>query len=169
MDKPISMSVKDFLIRQMAVKLMTPESTIEAVINHEHQSAAQALQTNYSVELSGFGKFYFNVKRARKKVEKEISKIRYFSSLMEDASISEAKRQSAKNKLTNTVNNLRTLKPRIDELFPDLRGVAEQLISSFPHEGADREGEQGANGDMREMHLSFGGEEKEAGLQNQKI
>lgn len=143
-EKPISMSVKDFLIRQMAVKLMVPESTIEAVINHQHQAAAQALQKHMSVELSGFGKFYFNVKRARKKVEREISKIALFSSWANNPELPEAKRISSRNKLNNTVNSLITLKPRIDELFPDLRGVAEQLISSFQPQGTDRTSEQGA-------------------------
>jgi nucleoid DNA-binding protein len=163
-EKPISMSMKDFIIRQMAVKLMVSESTIESVLNHQFQEASKALQKNYSVELSGFGKMYFNVKRARKRVEKDISKIAYFHSLAIDEGLSEAKRISSLNKLNNTVNDLRILKPRIDELFPDLRGVAEQLISRFQPEGADRINESGASFDMLQMHLPVGSEEKEAQL-----
>ena len=41
-DKPISLSVKDYLIRKLAVKMMTSEKTIEAVVNHQFQSAQQA-------------------------------------------------------------------------------------------------------------------------------
>lgn len=162
MDKPISMTMKDFIIRQMAVKMMITEPVIEAVINHQHQSAAQAMQKHYSVELSGFGKFYFNVGRARKKVEKEMSKIQLFSRQVADGSLSEAKRQSSLNKLNNTVNSLIILKPRIDELFPDLRGLAEQLISSFQPQRADSPGEQGENEHLREMHLPLRGEEEKA-------
>ena len=62
MDKPISMSVKDFLIRTLAVKMMTSEKTIEAVVNHQFQSANEAMDLNSSVEIAGFGKFFFNNK-----------------------------------------------------------------------------------------------------------
>ena len=68
MDKPISLSMKDYLIRRLAVKLMTSEKTIEAVINHQFQSANEALLNNKTIEISGFGKFIFNDKKAVKKM-----------------------------------------------------------------------------------------------------
>ena len=43
MDKPISMSVKDYLVRTLAVKMMVSEKTIETVINHQFQSANEAI------------------------------------------------------------------------------------------------------------------------------
>ena len=52
MDKPISLSVKDFIIRKMAVKLMMSEKTIDDVINHQFNSANEALKYNNSVEIS---------------------------------------------------------------------------------------------------------------------
>ena len=69
MDKPTTMSVKDFLIRKLAVKLMVGEKTIEAVVNHQFSSANEALEENNSIEVSGFGKFYFNRNKALKKIE----------------------------------------------------------------------------------------------------
>jgi len=57
MDKPISMSVKDFLVRTLAVKMMMNEKMIEAVINHQFQSANVAMDLNNSIYISGFGKF----------------------------------------------------------------------------------------------------------------
>ena len=53
--------MKDYLIRRLAVKLMTSEKTIETVINHQFQSANEALLNNKTIEISGFGKFIFNV------------------------------------------------------------------------------------------------------------
>ena len=69
----MSMSVKDYLIRIMAVKEMMSEKTIEAIVNHQFQSANLALQEHYSVEISGFGKFLFNHKKALKKLDKMYS------------------------------------------------------------------------------------------------
>ena len=60
-NKPISMSMKDYLIRVQSVKAMMSEKIIEAVVNHQFQSASLAMRTNNSIELSGFGKFYFNI------------------------------------------------------------------------------------------------------------
>ena len=67
-NKPASMSMKDYLIRVLAVKAMMSEKTIEAVVNHQFQSASLAMKTNNSIELSGFGKFYFNMKKAIKRL-----------------------------------------------------------------------------------------------------
>jgi len=69
MDRPVSLSIKDFLIRKLAVKLMREEQMIEDVISHQYKSANKALLTNDSVEISGFGKFYFNHKKAQKNLE----------------------------------------------------------------------------------------------------
>ena len=49
MDKPISLSVKDYLIRRLAPKLLTSEKVIEAVINHQFQSANEAMYSNKTV------------------------------------------------------------------------------------------------------------------------
>ena len=95
MDKPISMSVKDYLIRLMSVKMMLSEKTIEAVVNHQFQSANVALQENNSLEISGFGKFYFNQKKAQKRMEKMLSKAELFAKQAADESLSEQRRNSA--------------------------------------------------------------------------
>ncbi len=138
MDKPISMSVKDFLIRKLSVQLMTSEKTIEAVVNHQFQNANIALQENMSVEISGFGKFYFNKKKAQKKMDKMLSKAELFEKQVNNPELSEQKRRSAANKLANTLIGIETLKPKIDaELLTDLRGVEEQVDSTSSFEEAN--------------------------------
>ncbi|MFN9901185.1 MAG: HU family DNA-binding protein, partial [bacterium] len=72
-DKPISLSVKDYLIRKMAVKMMVSEKTIEAVVNHQFQTAHDAIFQHKSLEISGFGKFFFNEKKAHKMMETFLS------------------------------------------------------------------------------------------------
>ena len=142
MDKPISMSVKDFLIRKLSVSLMISEKTIEAVVNHQFRSANVALQDNNTVEISGLGKFHFNYKKAQKKMEKMVSKANLFSSQVNNVELTDQKRLSSNNKLVNTLAQIETLKPKLNvEHQPDLRGMEEQVDSSSSYEGADQIGE----------------------------
>ena len=139
MDKPISMSIKDYLIRKLAVQLLTSEKTIEAIVNHQFRSANVALQDNNTVEISGLGKFYFNYKKAVKKMEKMVSKANLFYSQVNNMELSEQKRNSSANKLANTLAQIETLKPKLNvEHQPDLRGMEEQVDSSSTYEGADQ-------------------------------
>lgn len=113
MDKPMSMSVKDFLIRTMAVKLMISEKTIETVINHQFQSANQAMDTNKSIEISGFGKLFFNDKKAIKRIEKLEGKIAAMEKNIVSPDTTEQKKKSSKVTLEKTKLSLSLLKPRI--------------------------------------------------------
>jgi nucleoid DNA-binding protein len=113
MDRPMSMSIKDYLIRKLAVKMMVSEKVIETVINHQFQSATTAMYTSQSVELSGFGKFFFNTKKAQKKMEKLLSKKALFERQAVDEQLSEQRRASAFNKLMNTLEQIETLKPKL--------------------------------------------------------
>lgn len=113
MDKPQSMSVRDYLVRTLAVKLMVPEKTIDAIVVHQFHEANAALQGNDSIEISGFGKFLFNQRKAQKKMEKLLSKDRVFREIIANPETSEAKRQSAINKLNNNTLSIETLKPKI--------------------------------------------------------
>lgn len=107
------MSIKDYLIRKLAVKMMVSEKVIETVINHQFQSATTAMYTSQSVELSGFGKFFFNTKKAQKKMEKLLSKKALFERQAVDEQLSEQRRASAFNKLMNTLEQIETLKPKL--------------------------------------------------------
>jgi len=137
MDKPMSMSVKDYLIRILAVKMMVDEKTVEAVVNHQFTSCLEAMKTNDSVELSGFGKMYFNRNKANKKYEKGLSKKAFFQKQVDDESLSPAKRLSALNKLNNTILGLENLKPKVDEFVANLSGMEEQAVPFSRNEGAN--------------------------------
>ena len=128
MDKPISMSVKDYLVRTLAVKMMISEKTIETVINHQFQSANEAMDTNNSIEISGFGKFYFNEKKAKKRLEDLIRKKNLMLEFLASAETSEQKKRSSQVTLEKTealINLLKTKTTYEDQLLSDLRGLEE--------------------------------------------
>lgn len=128
MDKPISMSVKDFLIRTLAVKMLTSEKTIEAVVNHQFQSANEAMDTNNSLEISGFGKFYFNEKKAKKRLTELCTKRDAMAKFAADESLPEQRRNRSKVTLEKTEASINLLKPKVtyeDQLLPGVRGMEE--------------------------------------------
>jgi nucleoid DNA-binding protein len=128
MDKPINMSVKDYLVRTLAVKMLISEKTIEAVINHQFQSANEAMDLNNSLEISGFGKFYFNEKKATKRIGALNAKKTAMETIIADETTSEQKRRSSQVTLDKTealINLLKTKTIYEDQLLSDLRGVEE--------------------------------------------
>ena len=128
MDKPISMSVKDYLVRTLAVKMLISEKTIEAVINHQFQSANEAMDFNNSLEIAGFGKFYFNEKKATKRIGALNAKKTAMETIIADETTSEQKRRSSQVILDKTealINLLKTKTIYEDQLLSDIRGVEE--------------------------------------------
>ena len=127
MDKPLSLSVKDFLIRKMAVKLLTSEKIIEAVINHQFTSANNALLKHNSLEISGFGKLLFNVKKANKKLETMLIQKEKLQAHLTNPEVSEKRKETAKAKLDSLEIAIEILKPKIEDVRPqqDLRGMEE--------------------------------------------
>jgi len=113
--KPRSLSVKDYLVRVLAVKMLTSEKTIEAVIDHQYQSANEAMANNCSVEIAGFGKMFFNKKKAIKQMDRLLSYKAIHEQTLLDENITETKRQSLLVKLDNIQMAIESLKPRIDE------------------------------------------------------
>ena len=125
MDKPKSLSVKDYIIRKMSIKMLIPEKTIDSVITHQFSSAITALNTNNSVEISGFGKFTFNEKKAIKKLEKYYMFKDTFERTLADSNASEQRKRSAQTKLDNIIIAINTLKTKINESKSDIRGMEE--------------------------------------------
>jgi nucleoid DNA-binding protein len=138
MDKPVSLSVKDFLIRKMAVKILKSEKVIEAVINHQFTSANSALLKHNSLELSGFGKLLFNVKKAHKKFDRMLAQKEALQRQLVNPDVSEKRKETAKAKLDSLEIAIEILKPKIDvRLQQDLRGMEEQSNSPCPSENVN--------------------------------
>ncbi len=150
MERPKSLTIKDFLIRKMSVRMLIPEFTLDAIVSHQFQSANQAMLNTKSVEISGFGKFVFNDKKAVKKMEKLLSQKALFERLMNDDSLSEQRRNNARLKYESVTLNISVLKPKItnNEIKSDLRGMEEQASSTSSIERVDTKDISGENIDM---------------------
>lgn len=131
------MSMKDFLIRVQAVKMMKSEKTIEAVVNHQFQSTNLAMRTNNSVELSGFGKFFFNIKKAQKRLDSLRDRKVYIEEALKDELLAEQRRKRYDTMLQNVILDIEFLKSKTNEFQSNLRGMEEQVDSSLGHETTD--------------------------------
>lgn len=131
MDKPLSLSVKDYIIRKLSIKMKLTEKVIDNVVTHQFSSANEALVKNKSVEISGFGKFVFNDKKAISKMAKLHIQKGIFENMVNSVELSEQRKASATVKLQNVLLMIETLKPKISyETKSDLRGMEEPSDSS---------------------------------------
>jgi len=99
----------------MSTKMVISERVINQVITHQFDGVHDALKTNNSVELSGFGKFLFNKKKAKKHVSKlEDIKLGY-EKMIADENTPEKKLNYIKSKLSRLNLTLMSLKPKLDD------------------------------------------------------
>jgi nucleoid DNA-binding protein len=172
MDKPISMSVKEYLSRLLSIKKDIPLKTIEAIVDHQFQSANKALRNNnYSIEISGFGKFLFLHSKAHKKYIKNLSKEKYFTRQINDPSVSEERRKQCERNLKQTLEWLENIKPKINngEHITNIRRLEKQIDPSILYEGIDRKYVSGENGSMQELPILLREQEEANGLDNTKV
>ena len=140
MDKPRSLSMKDYLVRILAVKMMVPEKTLDAVISHQFQSANEAMLTNKSIEISGFGKFFFNQKKAEKKM---LTLIAMKEALEKKIQNPEHDTALNRTKLESVKAAILALKPKLEyEPVSDLRGLEEQSASPSEIESPHQRNQQ---------------------------
>lgn len=114
MDKPQSLSVKDYLVRTLAVKLMVSEKVIDTVVSHQFSEANSALKLHDSIEISGFGKFFFNHKKAVKKLEKMYGQKESLERIIDSPNASDQRKNSAQMKLTSLLMAIEHLKSKLD-------------------------------------------------------
>lgn len=112
-NKPNSMSVREYLVRILSVDVAIPEKIVEAVVNHQFQSANEAMDLNKSLEISGFGKFLFNDKKAIKKMAYLVKKLELYNSQLNDNAITESKTIKLKEVIRITEKQIEQLKPKI--------------------------------------------------------
>lgn len=107
--------IKDFIIRRLTVDLGIPESTIRTVVDDTFTKAIKATATNKSVEIAGWGTFYFSDKKAKKMLEKYKSQIDLFTKILENPELTQRQINNAEAKLAVAKKNLEELLPRINE------------------------------------------------------
>jgi hypothetical protein len=114
-NKPVSMTVKDWLVKRLSLDMMISESVIHRVVDHQMNGVRKALETNKSVEVSGFGKFLFNQKKAERKLVKLYDIKKQHDLVIADETQLERKRASAEFKLHKLMMDIELLKKRICE------------------------------------------------------
>lgn len=95
--------------------MVISEKIIDSVVTHQFDSANDALNTNKSVEISGFGKFFFNDKKAVTQYNKLLNIKRTYEKALADEDISDTKRNALQLKMQIVESSIKTLKPKIDE------------------------------------------------------
>ncbi len=70
MDKTSTLSIKNYIVRKMAVDLAVPEKTIIAVVDHQFASFCEAVKHKNSLELPGIGRWIFKSRTAAANLEK---------------------------------------------------------------------------------------------------
>jgi hypothetical protein len=114
MNKPTSMSIKEWIIKRMSIRLVVSEKIIDQVITHQFDSANDALNVNKSVEISGFGTFNFNQKKALTQYNKLLAIEKAYNNMLLDEKITEVKRNAVTLKLQIIAVSIKTLKPKIN-------------------------------------------------------
>ena len=114
------MTVKEWIIKKMSINMVISEKTLDAVVTHQFDSANDALNIHKSVEISGFGKFYFNQKKAQGQYDKYVRIKQSYENLLADESISDKKRHSTEQKMISILNDIKILKPKINEPGTDI-------------------------------------------------
>jgi nucleoid DNA-binding protein len=113
MNKPASMSHKEWMIKRLSIQLVISEKIIDAVINNQFDTAHDALVNNNSIEFSGFGKFVFNVKRAEKRMLKFESQKAAFALQLEDETLTASMRIKVEKRLETALDNIKALAPKL--------------------------------------------------------
>jgi nucleoid DNA-binding protein len=138
-DKPIAMSVKDYLIKVMSIRMKVGEKEIEAVVNHQFAEALEATKKCNSLEFSGFGNFTFNEKKAKRKIEKLEEKIRVYEDRLQRGEMNEKRLEYTRKVIEDTIDSINYIKSKINETKGDLRGLEEQTGSTGGVEGGNSE------------------------------
>jgi hypothetical protein len=95
--------------------MVISEKIIDSVVTHQFDSANDALNINKSVEISGFGKFFFNDKKAITQYNKLLNIKRTYENALAEENISDTKRNALELKMQIVESSIKTLKPKIDE------------------------------------------------------
>jgi hypothetical protein len=99
----------------MAISMVVSEKTIDNVVTHQFDSANDALNIHDSIEISGFGKFYFNQKKAQTQYNKLVKIKQAYENMLANESLSDKKRHSTEQRMITILNDIRILKPKINE------------------------------------------------------
>jgi hypothetical protein len=104
----------------MSISMVKSEKIIDAVVTHQFDSANDALNENDSVEISGFGKFLFNAKKAQLHYNKLLQIRQAYENILADPNTTDKKRRSTELRMNTVLTDIKILKPKIHEPGTDI-------------------------------------------------
>lgn len=145
-DKPVNLSLRDYLIRKTAVRTMINEHTVGEIINYQFKAARAALETNNQVEITGFGKFVFLPKKGAKDIIR-LEKMKSFL-LEKEPSVINLRKIS---RIDEELAYLRSKIPDNEYIQTDSRGLAESPDSTERVEGEGDASVINQDGDLQSV------------------
>lgn len=112
--KPQSMSNREWFIKKIAVNNNVAEKTVHAIINHQFQALSSNMETNTTLEVSGFGKFIFNTKKAEKKLVCLYNIQKAYIQKIANPETTELRCKNTKQKLIFVNNSIEKLKEKLN-------------------------------------------------------
>jgi nucleoid DNA-binding protein len=115
MSRPLTVPIKDWMIKNLSKEKDISERTIQCVIAHQAESVMKKMRECRSVEFSGFGKFLFNTKKAGKKLVNMVEMEVRMRAIMENESEAPQKRKAMEVRHKVLVGDIELLKRLLDE------------------------------------------------------
>lgn len=112
-DKPPTMSDKDYLIKRVSREYQIPEATVRTVVENSFRTAKAALSNHNSIELAGFGRFYFNLKKANHKLASNKGMVPILEK-KRDAAVSQNRKDAIQRDLNGLIANTESLTKKIN-------------------------------------------------------
>ena len=101
-------------MKKVSVGMVVSERVIDQVITHQFNAAEDATKTQNSIEISGFGKFVFNLSKAIKRIEKLEKIKKNYEQQLADNTLPTKKLDVIKSKLSNLNLTLNSIKPKVN-------------------------------------------------------
>ena len=110
LNKPPSMGVREWLVKTLSQREHIAETIVSAVVVHQYDEANANLKKKNSIEISGFGKFYYNEGKAAREMVKCLSQKEAYQEVLDNESCSDKKRHSYEQRMETVEKNIEALK-----------------------------------------------------------
>lgn len=115
MGKPVTIPIKKWLIRRVAVDTVIDEKIIDRVISHQFETAREKMNSCNSIELSGFGRFYFNRNKALNKLKTYKNMKQKFEDIINDKNTVDRRRYNIQLKLGTLIGDIKLLERKLQD------------------------------------------------------
>lgn len=111
-NKPSTMEEREWFIQKLSMLLNIPKNTISRVVSHNYESIYMAMKDNDSVEISGFGNFYFRRDKALQKLKACYRMREGFKEKLADNNINDRQRHTTEKLFDANEVNIKELNRR---------------------------------------------------------